>query len=347
MMNDVYIQAPTYPYSRPDQIAKLKQSPEDFIVTEIPGFELSGSGEHVYFLIEKTGLTTSQLIGKIAGQLNVPSRNIGYAGLKDKQAVTLQWLSVQLPGKETPDLADGEDYRVLDCNRHDKKLRVGSHRGNHFKVVLRDIEDGFERVSERLEVIKQQGFANYFGAQRFGRNQDNVEQAIKVLSDTKKNRRLKRQRKSLLISSLRSFLFNRILDNRIANGIWDQPVDGDVFQLAGSHSVFNQPLDERLVNRYLQFDLHCALPLFGQRGSISAAKHAEEIEQSVFHEFPEICALLERLAVKLSYRSNRAVARDLTIAINKDEHTIELEVELESGVFLTTLLDHLFLLQQD
>lgn len=347
MMSQVSGHHLAYPYSQPIHYATLKQSPGDFVVTEIPGFELSGSGEHVYFYIEKTGLTTNQLIGQIARQLNVPSRNIGYAGLKDKQAVTRQWISIQLPGKQTPALPDADEYRILDCNRHHKKLRIGSHQGNYFKVVLRGVEDGFEVVQDKLELIRQQGFANYFGAQRFGRNQDNVEQAIAALSDSRKARRLKRQRKSLMISSLRSFLFNRLLDCRIAQGIWVDPVDGDVFQLAGSHSVFNQMLDQTLMDRYHRFDLHCALPLHGTKGSILSTGDAQQIEAGVFVEYPEISEILDRLAVKLGYRSNRAVARGLKITTDKSEQTIELEVELEPGVFLTTLLDHLLLLRQD
>jgi tRNA pseudouridine13 synthase len=197
-----------------------------------------------------------------------------------------------------------------------------------------------------LQQTSQQGFANYFGAQRVGRNQDNVEQAIKILSDSRHARRLKRQRKSLMISSLRSFLFNQILERRIASGVWEQPVDGDVFQLAGSHSVFSEALDETLISRYHQFDLHCALPLYGQRGSISADNQAKAIEDRVFNEYAEICQLLEHLAVKLSYRSNRAIATDLNAVYDKTSKTVQIEVELESGVFLTTLLDHLFLLQQ-
>jgi tRNA pseudouridine13 synthase len=217
-----------YPYAVPECSGIIKQQPEDFRVDEQLGFDLSGSGEHLFVHVQKTAMTTQQLIVEIAQQLDVPARQIGYSGLKDKQAVTRQWLSIQLPGcKHIPTITESAQLQVLHSEWHDKKLRVGSHRSNRFEIVVREVQGSTQNLPDIQQNINDHGFANYFGQQRFGNQQDNVQQALKVLNNRHKRKRLSRHKKSLYLSALRSELFNQILSNRIRQGIWEKPVDGD------------------------------------------------------------------------------------------------------------------------
>jgi tRNA pseudouridine13 synthase len=319
---------------------RIKQRPQDFKVVEQLGFELTGSGEHLFLYLQKTGLTTHQLIERIARQLDVSPRQIGYSGLKDKHAVTQQWISVQLPGcRQVPDIEQADDLQLLQSGWHDKKLRIGSHRSNSFEITVREVTADADRLSAQLLAIKAQGFANYFGEQRFGSAQDNVAQALRVLNNRHKSKRLSRQKRSLYLSALRSELFNRIVSQRVGQGIWQQPLDGDVFMLAGTQSVFSEPLDETLRKRYQQFDIHSGISLFGE-GESRQSGEALALEQAVLSEYDDIAQTLLNARVKRAYRANRAVAHHLQIDFDADSAVLKLRVDLQKGVYLTTLLSH-------
>ena len=333
-------QDPVYPYPKPALSGRIKSDPEDFKVIEQLGFSPSGSGEHLFIYVEKRSLTTHQLIDHIARDIDLSPRAIGYSGLKDKQAVTRQWLSLHLPGwRQLPTFSEHPSYRIIDHSWHDKKLRIGVHRSNRFEVVIRDIQGQLEPLTNIIEQIRQRGFANYFGQQRFGRQGDNVEQALRVLTDRRKRKRLRRDKKSLYISALRSELFNRILSRRIGQGIWLQPLDGDVYMLDRSQSLFNSVIDAEINRRYRELDIHSAVSLYGLRAPKMSGR-ALAIEQEVMHESADIIQLLDELQVKLGYRANRATAVDLQLQHQPRDNSLTLEVELVSGSYLTSLLDH-------
>ncbi len=328
-----------YPYGTPQLTGVIKQNPEDFKVHEQLGFEFTGEGEHLFIEVEKTGLTTFQLIEIIAKHCGVAAKQIGYSGLKDKQAITRQWLSIQLPGcKHMPDIPDGEQYRILDRQWHDKKLRVGVHKFNDFEITIRDIAGNLEELTTTIEQIKKSGFANYFGQQRFGVNQDNVAQALKVLSNRHKSKRLSRQKKSLYLSALRSELFNQILNSRITESVWMQPIDGDLFMLSGTQSMFTEPLNDELIQRYQDLDIHSTISLMGT-GESRITHKALAIENQVLNDAGEIVDILNQQEVKRAYRSNRALAYHLAIEL-LDPTTVFVKVRLEKGGFLTSLLSH-------
>ena len=330
-----------YP-SAPDPLCsgRIKQQPQDFKVVEQLGFDLSGSGEHLFLSVQKTGLTTHQLIDRLADQLDVSPRQIGYSGLKDKQAVTQQWISVQLPGCKTiPEIEQDDDLQLLQAGWHDKKLRVGSHRANAFDIVVRDVNADGDALARQQQAILEQGFANYFGEQRFGGAQDNVAQALRALNNRHRRKRLSRNKKSLFLSALRSELFNRILSRRIAQGVWRQPLDGDVFMLAGTQSVFSEALDDTLLRRYQQFDIHAGVSLFGE-GESRLSGEALALEQGVLSEQEEIVQTLLGGGVKRAYRANRAIAHQLQMEFDGTAGVLKLRVVLDKGVYLTTLLSH-------
>jgi len=329
-----------YPAGSSAFSGSIKRLPEDFKVAEQLGFEPCGQGEHLFLYVQKRGLTTPQLIERIARQLDVRPRLMGYSGLKDKHAVTQQWISVQLPGcREIPVLEQSDDFQILQANWHDKKLRVGSHRSNRFDIVVRDVEADQAVLAQQQQRIASYGFANYFGQQRFGSAQDNVDQALRILNNRHKSKRLSRNRKSLYLSALRSELFNAILSQRIGQGIWQQPLEGDVFMLAGSQSVFSEALDDVLQQRYRQFDIHSAISLFGE-GESRLSGTALAIEQQVLAAHDDIVQTLLANRIKRAFRANRAIAHDLKFDFKPEESTIQLQVELDKGVYLTTLLSH-------
>lgn len=330
-----------FPYGEPVLSGLIKQQAEDFRVDEQLGFELTGEGEHLYLHIEKTGLTTHELIQQLAAAVGLHPRLIGYSGLKDKQAITRQWISLHLPGaKQMPRIEDNNQFTVLKKQWHDKKLRVGVHRSNRFTIVVRNLTGQSDNLGNIIDKIRLQGFANYFGEQRFGINQNNVEQALKHLTNRHKARRLSRQRKSLYISALRSEIFNAILSSRIAQGVWQQPLSGDLFILDGTHSVFDARIDSSIQSRYRELDIHCAVSLYGE-GESRIKDLAAALEQGVFDRYPEITKTLLHMDVKYAYRAHRALARNLQIELEPETKRLHLQVELEKGVFLTTLLRHL------
>lgn len=329
-----------YPYAKADISAHIKCYPEDFRVSENLGFELSGSGEHLFLYVQKTGLTTPELIQILSKHAGILPRNVGYSGLKDKQAVTRQWISLHLPGvKQPPELADTQNYQIIKSQWHDKKLRVGVHQSNQFDITLRNISGRPDSLQQKLVNIEKHGFANYFGSQRFGRQQDNVAQALRVLNNRHKNKRLGRNKKSLYLSALRSEIFNQILSRRIQLGLWNSPAEGDMYMLAGSQSMFNAAIDDEIKRRYATFDIHSALSLYGC-GDSKLSGQALEIEDEVIASHPEVRDTLIKQEIKRSYRSHRAIPQHLNVAYQPQENIIRLQVGLEKGVYLTSLLNH-------
>ncbi len=334
-----------YPLPGYSGSGRIKQQPADFKVIEQLGFEPSGSGEHLLLYIQKTGLTTPQAIDQIADQLDIPARQFGYSGLKDKHAITRQWLSVQLPGYQgLPEIEQSDALRVLHSAWHDKKLRIGNHRSNLFEVRVRNVEVDWEDLQQRQSAIECHGFANYYGQQRFGVAQDNVQQALKSLNKRHQRKRLSRHKKSLYLSALRSELFNRILSARIGQGIWREPIRGDVFILSGSQSFFSATLDDALTKRYQALDIHCGISLYGT-GETHLTDMAAVLEASVLANYPEMTETLLASHLKRAYRANRAQARHLEIQYDADNAWLDIKVELGKGVYLTTLLNHLVEIQ--
>jgi len=329
-----------YPYGTPLCSGQIKQQAEDFKVIEQLGFSLTGSGEHLFLYVQKINLTTHQLIEQLAKIVGIQPRNIGYSGLKDKHAITQQWISLHMPGcKHKPQILDTENYQILDSTWHDKKLRVGVHRSNIFDITIRNIKGQSDGVNDIIHQITGHGFANYFGEQRFGTQHDNVEQALRILNNRHKLKRLSRSKKSLYISSLRSELFNRILARRIKQDIWFEPVQGDVFILGGTQSVFSEPLNDEILQRYVDFDIHSAVSLYGA-GESRMSGQAFDLEDNVINDYPDIKSTLIDLKIKRSLRANRAIAKKLQVNFQADQDVITVKVELEKGCYLTTLLSH-------
>ena len=259
--------------------ARIRTRPEDFFVEELPGFAPSGSGEHLLLTVEKRGMNTAFAAKCIAQWAKVPEMGVSYAGLKDRHAVTRQRFSVHLPKKIAPDIAalESDELRVIEHAWHARKLPRGALAGNRFVLALRDVQGDRDLIEQRLQVIAECGVPNYFGEQRFGREGDNVAQALAMFG----GRRVRREQRTMLLSAARSELFNRVLAARVEAGNWNTALEGEVWALDGSRSVFGpEPFTAELAARLAAFDIHPSGPLWG-RGELRTQAIAAELERRV------------------------------------------------------------------
>ncbi|MBT8091731.1 MAG: tRNA pseudouridine(13) synthase TruD [Gammaproteobacteria bacterium] len=303
--------------------ACIRQTPADFVVREQLGFEFSGDGEHDFLHVEKTGANTEWVARQLARHADVPARDIGYSGLKDRHAVTRQWFSV--PRWNSPDwqqlAIDG--VRLVDHQRHNRKLRRGAHAANEFRIVLRgDVPCGAE-LEERLSTIAAAGVPNYFGEQRFGHDGSNI-----ALADAwAAGRRLPRHKRSIAISTARSYLFNRFLDMRVREGSWNCLCPGDRANLDGSGSVFEvDEVDDVLRRRCKEMDIHPA----GWLPGIGAAT------LDLFADHENWLAALAQAKVRAANRSLRLRVSEFSWAAGHDALT--LEFVLRRGAFATSVI---------
>ncbi len=310
-------------HGQPLFVARIKARPEEFFVEEVLGFDLSGDGEHDYLWIEKTGANTEWVARQLARHAEVPARDVGYAGLKDRHAVTRQWFSA--PRWNSPDWKRLEvaGVSLLETRRHHKKLRRGAHRRNRFNIVARcDIPDATS-LEERLQCIATSGVPNYFGEQRFGRGGSNLELASAWAS----GKRLPRHKRSIAISTVRSFLFNRILDARVRESSWNRILPGDTVNLDGSGSVFSvDEVDTETERRCAALDIHPTGLLCGDGAEPPV----------LLDDCADWLKALGRARVQAAYRSLRLRVLDLQWSL--EPGSLKLEFALGRGAFATSVL---------
>jgi tRNA pseudouridine13 synthase len=317
--------------------AWMRSTPEDFRVEEIDAFEATGSGEHLLLTIEKRETNTAYAASQLAQWAGIAEMGVSYAGLKDRHAVTRQRFSVHLPKRVAPDLAglESSGLRVLKSEWHAKKQPRGALAGNRFELVLREVQGDATAIESRLAAIAARGVPNYFGEQRFGRGGDNVGNALAMFA----GRRVRRDQRTMLLSAARSELFNRVLAARVSGANWDRALEGEVWMLEGSRSVFGpEPWTEALSSRLAGFDIHPTAPLWG-RGSLRSTGAAAEFESSVLDD-PQSLALragLEAAGLKQERRSTRL--RPLELAWHWDDaSTLRLRFALPPGTYATVVL---------
>ncbi len=321
----------------PVATARTRSVPEDFLVEEELGFEPEGEGEHVFLHLQKRELTTTELAERLSSLAGVHPREIGYSGMKDRNAVTRQWFSVGLAGKPEPgwlSLQQDAGVEVLAVARHRRKLRRGVHRGNRFTLRLREVQGDREAIDQRLSHIAAHGAPNYFGEQRFGRANATLEQARRWMATG--GRRIARNRRSIYLSVLRANLFNRLLADRVRAGDWDAVRAGDVCVLDGSRSLFHCEVpDADIARRCAEHDLHPALPLWG-RGRDALAAAGETFRAQLADE-AQSCEFLERMGLELAWRPARLLAGDFSWQFC-DDGSLLLTFGLGAGGYATALL---------
>ena len=333
-----------YSHGRPPLCGRIRCAPEDFIVIEELGWQPDGSGEHVFLYVRKTGQNTDWVARRLAEVCEVRADAVSYAGLKDRHAVTEQWFSVQMPGREAP-MPCGftgsrgiDGVEVLAVTRNSRKLRRGALAGNRFRIVVRELDGPPAAVLDRLPAIAARGVPNWFGEQRFGRDGGNLERARRLLAGTLRER--DRHKRGLYLSAARSHLFNRYLAARIIDGSWDQALPGEVLMLDGSHSVFACPQpDATILERLARHDLHPSGPLWGAGESLATAA-ALAGETALAAAEAQLCAGLAAEGLKQERRALRLVPAQLHgEAIG--EAAVQFEFTLPAGAYATTVLHEL------
>jgi tRNA pseudouridine13 synthase len=334
------IEIPVWPYvyGSPSGVGKIRTVPEDFIVHENLAFEPSGDGEHVFLHIQKIGENTDYVARQLARFANVRQRDIGYAGLKDRHAVTTQWFSVWLPGKSEPDwtVFATDNMKVLHTLRHARKLKRGVLSGNRFEITIFDWQGDRAKTIEQLELIKANGIANYYGGQRFGYQGQNVNKALAMFKGEKVNR----EQRSLYLSAARSFLFNHILGVRVVAGTWNQALAGDVYMFDGSKSCFKSQLpDAEILRRLASKTIHPTGVLWG-KGEADVSVGALDAEQRVINSYDELAEGLIANGAEKARRPLRVNVDNLEWQF-RDQTTLQLCFTLPAGSYATSLLREL------
>jgi tRNA pseudouridine13 synthase len=324
-------------YGRPTATGMIRTLAEDFSVEESLPFELSGEGEHLYLYVEKQHLNSTDVARLLAEAAGIRRRMVSMAGMKDKHALTRQWFSLHLAGKPDADFsALPPTLRILEQRRHGRKLRRGAIRQNRFKLRVRRLQGDHGEVVERLALIIDQGFPNYFGEQRFGHGYANLVRAIPLLQSG----RSRSPAEGIYLSAARAMLFNRVLAMRVADGSWSSAMPGDVMQLSHSSGLFRVDEESEEISRRLaKQQIHVTGPLAGLPARIMPQGAAQRYEQHICQEYQFWSEGLERCGLRADRRALRAGAAEVEHAFEGEQ--LLLEFTLQRGCFATALLREL------
>jgi tRNA pseudouridine13 synthase len=323
----------------PETSGSIRSRVEDFQVTELPLVEPVGEGMHLWLEIEKREANTHWVAERLAAAAGIHPRDVGYAGLKDRRAVTTQWFSVALQEASSPDWESWQipDASILQARLHSRKLKRGALRGNRFRIVVRELTGDPEGLEERLQSVATDGVPNYFGSQRFGHGGRNVERGVRWLEY---GGRLPRNKRSIYLSAVRSELFNRVLSARVERENWNRIVDGDVALLDGSRSMFPcQMPDPELEQRCAGLDIHPTGPLPGSDGRLLAERTALEIETTALAGQQVAVAGLASAGLEAARRSLRLYPTEFEWAWEGPD--LVLSFGLPAGGYATSVLREL------
>jgi tRNA pseudouridine13 synthase len=302
---------PPRAYHGQSRRASIRARPEDFRVQEILGFEPSGIGEHLYLELRKRNANTHWVAEQIARNFGLRTEDVGYAGLKDRHAVSTQWFSVRDPVAELePGSMAIAGVEVLRWGRHPRKLRPGSHAGNRFRLVMRALAMDDE-LGARLELIGRLGVPNYFGPQRFGHDGQTLRQAIEWLEQGRP--RLPRFKHGLYLSAARALLFNRVLTARVRHETWRTPLVGDVLAQALPTG-----------------------PLWG-RGRSATSGEALVVERDALAGTETVCEALEHVGLRQERRAMVLRPKDLSHEAAGDG-AVSVSFALPPGAYATVVL---------
>lgn len=243
----------------------IRREVDDFQVEEVPAYPFAGEGDHLYLRLEKRDMNTRYAIEFLRDKLGIPEAEMGWAGLKDRRAITSQWISV--PASAEPQLeaamAELPDARILETTRHTNRLAVGHLAGNRFRILIRDPEGTPEAARAILDKLTAYGVPNYFGPQRFGKFGDNAWRGQQLLTSGKfrKGRWLDK----LLTSALQSHLFNEWAKLRLERGLYHTVIDGDIAVKHASGGKFQVGDGATEAPRAEALEISATGPLFGRK----------------------------------------------------------------------------------
>jgi len=317
----------------------LRARPEDFQVTERLGHEPDGDGEHLWLWIEKRERNTVDVARDLARAAGVHPRQVSFAGLKDRIAVTRQYFSIHLPGRDNPDWSAWNlpGITIHSAGRASRKIRRGRLDGNDFLLRIRELEGEPDRIEARLARIAEAGVPNGFGAQRFGGN--NLGRA-RALFAGELRRSPSRSKRGFYLSAARSYLFNLVLGARIEDGSWNRLLPGDVAILDGSGSFFHpEPDDPETERRCRALDIHPSGPLAGL-GDNPVTAQVLELEQSILDREPDLVRGLQQFRLEHQRRPLRMRVSGLSWRFPSSDE-LELQFSLGQGSYATTVLREL------
>jgi tRNA pseudouridine13 synthase len=330
--------APPRAHGEPAARAVLRSAPEDFQVEEDLGFAPSGSGQHLLLKVRKRSANTQWVARQLAAAAGCRVAEVGYAGLKDRHAVALQWFSVPRPRTAVRwDEVRTAEFSVLESHAHARKLPRGALAGNRFSVRLRAADRDGGRLAAalepRLERVVERGVPNYFGPQRFGREGANLAAA----RDAPAGRG--RETRGFALSAARAVLFNAVLAARVTEGSWERLLPGDLAALDGRGTIFAVPApDAALMTRCASLEIHPTGPLWGA-GDPGTDGAALALEKRVAAQLGAYCARCVEAGLRQERRSLRLAVRELRC--EPEAEAVVLRFRLARGSFATAVLREL------
>lgn len=324
-----------FAWGGPAGSGRIRERPEDFRVVEDTGYTPSGDGEHLWLDIEKREMNTLDVARALAAHAGVPLRAVGFAGLKDRNAVTRQPFTIQLPGRADPDVSGWSDARmqVRTVTRHARKIQRGRLAGNRFELAVRGVVGDRAAIEDRLARIAAGGVPNGFGEQRFGGN--NVARAYRLFRGELRRRPSKAKR-GFYLSAARSLIFNKVLEARLVDGTWNRIEPGERVMLDGSRSSFPADVvDAELAVRAQRLDVHPSGPMVGRDGPAPTGAVAER-ERTILEAHAELVEGLVRFGLSGERRPLRM--RVFGLEWGWDGDVLELAFGLRAGCYATAVL---------
>lgn len=316
---------------------RIKHSPEDFEVEEIPAYEPCGQGEFLYMWVEKRAIGAEYFVRQIARRLEIPVGAVGTAGLKDRHAVTRQMVSV--PGEVEARLAqvDGDGIRVLHVSRHGNKLKPGHLHGNRFRILIRDVEpQSEERLPILVDRLRRQGFPNYYGPQRFGHDGETLRLGMALLRGEATGRQSPFLRK-LALSAAQSGLFNQYLARRLTDGFLRQVLLGDVMAKRPFGGLFVVTERDTEQTRFDADETVHTGPIFGKK-TFRAAATAAEREALVLQETRLSLASFTGFGKLMQGTRRHNLVAVAELAADMEPEGVRLSFTLPAGSYATVLL---------
>ena len=317
---------------------EIKVEPAHFVVEEIPLYDASGQGQHVYVRLTREGWTTRAIENQLADLFDLRDVDIGSAGRKDKHARTTQTFSLSLPNADEAEVARRiEEQLPVELEwvrRHRNKIKAGHLLGNRFRiVVLGPDPDALSRAQAVVEALRERGLPNFYGPQRFGREGDNAERGRRILLTGRGPR--KRWLRRLLLRAYQSALFNTWLVARIRRGWFQRVLVGDVAKKRDTGGLFEVEDPEAEQPRFDRDEITYTGPIYGSR-MWWAAGQPGDLEHHVLERSAVTVEMLDRERLKGSRRRARLVLEDLEVEPHPDG--LLFTFSLPKGSYATTVL---------